>query len=263
MTSKQVTKNSKTSEDKPSRRRTTKEEAPVVETESAPLQEKKAKRVRKPKESAPVEESVKIVPETVADVSEAVVEDVVEAVVEAVVEDVVESSEDKKSEGRRTVTRDSVEADFESLVSQLLAESDALKVSGKDSKTVRLLRQIAKRVRQLKTDSARVSKQKTRTTRPSNTSSGFMKAVKISKEMSKFTNWNPEELYTRVAVTKELCQYIKEHDLQNPEDRRQILPDEKLAKLLAYDGKKDKPLTYYYLQQKIQPHFVSSISTLN
>jgi upstream activation factor subunit UAF30 len=245
MTSKQVTKNSKTSEDKPSRRRATKEEAPVVVTESAPVEEKKAKRARKPKESAPVEEAVKIVPETI--------EEVVETVVETVV---VESSEEKKSEGRRVVTRESVDTDFDSLVSQLLADSDALKETGKDSKTVRLLRQIAKRVRQLKTDSARVSKQKTRTTRPSNTSSGFMKAVKISKEMAKFTNWNHEELYTRVAVTKELCQYIKENDLQNPEDRRQILPDEKLAKLLAYDGKKDKPLTYYYLQQKIQPHFV-------
>jgi len=57
-------------------------------------------------------------------------------------------------------------------------------------------------------------------------------------------------------VTKYICNYVKELDLQNPEDRRQILADKKLAKLLDYDREKDgEALTYFYLQKKIQPHF--------
>jgi chromatin remodeling complex protein RSC6 len=86
--------------------------------------------------------------------------------------------------------------------------------------------------------------------------SGFMKPVKISKEMAKFTGWDGRELKSRVDVTKYLCNYIKNNDLQNEADRRQIKPDKKLAKLLNYDEKKDGcPLTYFYLQKKMQPHF--------
>jgi hypothetical protein len=73
-----------------------------------------------------------------------------------------------------------------------------------------------------------------------------------------------EQMRSRVEVTKFICDYIKSNNLQNPQDRRQIVPDSKLCKLLDFkpvkDGKdKDgKALTYYYLQQKIQPHFVQA-----
>jgi upstream activation factor subunit UAF30 len=101
-----------------------------------------------------------------------------------------------------------------------------------------------------------VSKQRQRSNRQKNTTSGFMKQVPISKEMAKFANWDPSQLRSRVEVTKFICDYVKQHNLQNPQDRRQILPDDKLSKLLNYDAKKsDKPLTYYYLQRVIQPHF--------
>ena len=170
-------------------------------------------------------------------------------------------TEDPVSEKRRRdVTRETVERDFDDLLRMLSEETQHIQsTEGKNSSvSVKLLRQLVKRVKSLKSDTQRVSKQRTRSSRPVNTSSGFMKPVKISKEMSKFVGWNPEELKSRVSITKALCQYIKDNDLQNPEDRRQIVPDSKLAKLLNYDQKVDgKPLTYYYLQQKIQPHFSS------
>ena len=85
-----------------------------------------------------------------------------------------------------------------------------------------------------------------------------MKPVKISKEMTDFTGWAPDELKSRVDVTKYICGYIREKDLQNPKDRRQIQPDTKLQALLHLSKKdlKDEPLTYYTLQKKIQGHFV-------
>lgn len=56
----------------------------------------------------------------------------------------------------------------------------------------------------------------------------FYISVKISTEMAKFTGWDKDE-------TKYLCQYIRDNNLQNPKDKRQILTDSKLQKLLRFD----------------------------
>jgi chromatin remodeling complex protein RSC6 len=163
---------------------------------------------------------------------------------------------------RRVVDRDSVFADFDALVQSVETEIESIrsasngKVSG-----VKFLRSLNKSLKQLKKDTTRAMKQKRRNpNRAKNTSSGFMKPVAISGEMSKFTGWDADELKSRVDVTKYICGYIRDHDLQNPADRRQIVPDKKLTALLKLDKKslKEEPLTYYSLQKKIQPHFVSA-----
>ena len=79
-----------------------------------------------------------------------------------------------------------------------------------------------------------------------------MKHIKINKDLSLFLEANPEELITRVFVTKKLCQYIKEKDLQNPAGQREILLDDNLQKLFNTG---DKKLTYYSMQKQIQQHF--------
>ena len=86
-----------------------------------------------------------------------------------------------------------------------------------------------------------------------------MKPVQLSKEMAQFTGWDPTELKSRLDVTKYICEYIKEKQLQNPEDRRIIKPDNKLQNLLKLTGNSDEPpLTYYTLQKNIQHHFTST-----
>jgi hypothetical protein len=68
---------------------------------------------------------------------------------------------------------------------------------------------------------------------------------------------NPDDLKSRVDVTKFLCNYIRENNLQNPTDKRQIVPDAKLSKLIKYDSKKEsEPLRYYSLQKFLKPHFM-------
>jgi chromatin remodeling complex protein RSC6 len=59
-------------------------------------------------------------------------------------------------------------------------------------------------------------------------------------------------------VTKFICNYIKEKDLQDPADRRNIRveQDPSLKKLLSFDGKDKKPLTYYTLQSYLKGHFL-------
>ena len=75
--------------------------------------------------------------------------------------------------------------------------------------------------------------------------------------MSKFTGWDEDELHSRADVTKYICAYVKKNGLQNPDDGRQIMPDTKLQKLLGYDPRSDKTLTYFNLQTflKRQNHF--------
>ena len=118
---------------------------------------------------------------------------------------------------------------------------------------VKFVKSVTKSLRTLKKDTVKAMKMKRKTNRAKNTTSGFMKPVKISDEMIKFTGWDADAPKSRVDVTKFICKYIKEKDLQKPEDRRVILPDSKLKKILKYE--EGDNLTYYSLQKKIQHHF--------
>jgi upstream activation factor subunit UAF30 len=161
------------------------------------------------------------------------------------------------SRRRAKPTRESVDQLFISFLERLDAECVQSKENKQRKVSARTWRSLAKEAKALHNQSLKLMK-KTKTTGSSN-GSGFMKPVRISKEMAKFTGWDVSEPKSRVDVTKFLCKYIKDNDLQNPEDRRQILADKKLAKLLNYDLAKDGvPLTYFYLQKKIQAHFAPS-----
>ena len=190
----------------------------------------------------------------------------VEEVVEEVVEETTPTTAEvapKATKKRRVVDRESVFASFDALQKQVEDEIDAVRSASDKTRVsgVKFLRSLNKSLKQLKKDTARAMKQKRKNpNRAKNTSSGFMKPVPISGEMSKFTGWNSDELKSRVDVTKYICGYIRDNNLQNPDDRRQIVPDKKLQALLKLDKKslKEEPLTYYSLQKKIQPHFVKS-----
>ena len=84
---------------------------------------------------------------------------------------------------------------------------------------------------------------------------GFRQKIKISPELANFCNWNVGSLHSRVEVTKHICDYIREHNLQNPEDRRQIFLDRPLKELFNCDK---EYVTYYSLQTYIKPHYVEN-----
>ena len=158
---------------------------------------------------------------------------------------------------RKVRSRETVLQDINSLSTLIEEEVARLRDGPNKAKGVKFLRTLGKHVKDLQKNAARVLKQKKPTERKNNTNSGFLKPVKISGEMAKFTGWDTKELKSRVDVTKFICNYIKENNLQNPTDKRQINADVKLSKLLKFDSKKDdKPLTYYRIQSYIKPHFV-------
>jgi chromatin remodeling complex protein RSC6 len=227
------------------------EKTEVVVATPVPVSESKPKGRAK---AVPKEVPPKVVPQPV------IVPQVVETSVSNVETDVVSGVEDSKKVTQRHVpTSESVEKEFDELINGLDEEIKKLRESTAKSKGVKFLRTLNKRLKVLKNHALRVSKKKV-TTRRNNTNSGFLKPVHISKELAKFTGWDQNELRSRVDVTKYICNYIKEKNLQDPADKRNIRveDDGNLKKLLKYDGKDKKPLTYYRLQTYLKGHFNSS-----
>lgn len=89
---------------------------------------------------------------------------------------------------------------------------------------------------------------------PKRAPSGFNKAAPLSKELSKFLGLDAKAELSRPDVTKRITKYIKDNNLQNDTNKREILPDKKLGKLLSgpTDG---TALTFFNLQKYIKHHF--------
>ena len=83
--------------------------------------------------------------------------------------------------------------------------------------------------------------------------SGFAKPTVISKELCDFLGKPYGTELARTEVTKYLTKYIKENSLQQQDDKRYIVPDKKLAKLLKTS--KDSEVTYFNLQKWMKHHF--------
>ncbi len=60
--------------------------------------------------------------------------------------------------------------------------------------------------------------------------SKFMQPMKVSEELAAVVGRGP---MPRTEVTKKLWAYIKAHKRQDPSNKRNIIPDEKLAKVLG------------------------------
>lgn len=99
------------------------------------------------------------------------------------------------------------------------------------------------------TDKRRVEKRNMSNRAPS----GFLKPTAISNELADFVGKPYGSEMARREVTLFLNQYIREHNLQNPQNGRIILADEKLRKLLKLEPTTE--LTYFNLQSHIAKHF--------
>jgi len=82
---------------------------------------------------------------------------------------------------------------------------------------------------------------------------GFKRPTKISDELCDFFGRPHGTLMARTDVTKELSNYIRENKLQDPKNGRNILPDQKLRKLLRI-GKTDE-LNIFNMQTYMVPHY--------
>ena len=86
--------------------------------------------------------------------------------------------------------------------------------------------------------------------------SGFAKPSSVSAELANFLGIAPSEQIARTEVTSKVISYIKEHNLQNPEKRKEIIPDEKLSMILQA-GPTDI-IQFFNLQTYLKKHFISN-----
>ncbi|MAP62050.1 MAG: hypothetical protein CMF82_03770 [Candidatus Marinimicrobia bacterium] len=84
--------------------------------------------------------------------------------------------------------------------------------------------------------------------------SGFAKPSDVSSELCKFMGRSDGTQIARTEVTQYLINYIKENNLQFAENKKIIVPDEKLKSLLGVDNKTE--VTYFNLQGLMNKHFV-------
>ena len=176
-------------------------------------------------------------------------------------------TETKKTAGRRTVNKETFEEDCVKFEEMMNAELEMFRACEQPTKNkgMKSMRALQKAFKQLHRDGNKVTKfKKNASTRKVNTTSGFLKPVKISEEMSKFLNWDVTKTYSRTQITKEICNYISSKLLNDPENKRNINCDDKLQTLLNFNDstatKDDNgvvlPLTYFRLQQYLKHHFI-------
>ena len=202
----------------------------------------------------------------------------VEPVVAAATASATEADGEEKK-ARRVVTKQSVYDDFSSLITRITEEiekrapkdaeeGEAATASKKPKRKkdtgvpLKFLRSINKRLAVLQNDSAKMMKLKRESNRD-NSKSGLMKPVGISNELFTFLKGAGFEVektgqYARVEITRKIHAYVKDKNLRQEKDKRVILPDAKLAKLLNYDANTAKEeMTYFRLPQYLKVHFVS------
>lgn len=114
-------------------------------------------------------------------------------------------------------------------------------------------------VKQLQKEHAKLQKATTKKTKKTASStgprtlSGFAKPSQLSDELCDFMGVAKGTSMARTEVTRMINDYIKKNNLQSAEDKRHILPDEKLSKILNIKG--DEKLTYFNLQKYMKHHF--------
>lgn len=96
--------------------------------------------------------------------------------------------------------------------------------------------------------------------KPKRAPSGFAKPSEISKTLCDFLGKPIGTEMARTEVTKYITQYIKAHNLQNPENKRHIIPDAKLGDLLNVTN--NEVVTYFNLQKYMKHHFPKSAAAL-
>lgn len=92
---------------------------------------------------------------------------------------------------------------------------------------------------------------------PPRAPSGFAKPTALSETLCSFLGVDAGTQMARTDVTRRINDYIKVHNLQDPSDKRNIIPDAKLSTLIQKENE-DTPLTYFNLQSSIKHHFIKN-----
>jgi chromatin remodeling complex protein RSC6 len=185
-----------------------------------------------------------------------------EPVVENVVEPTVEATEVAEVTEVAESLEDSMKSRFERLVKSKQDLIAQLKLEVQELRKLQRDHEVAMK------DALKKSKRKKSAPKDGvpRKPSGFASPVVVSDELYGFLaqfGVKKGEPTARTDVTRHITAYIKQHDLQNPEARREIQPDATLKKLFGEpvelrnpeDPTSQKVYTYLKLQRYLSPHF--------
>jgi chromatin remodeling complex protein RSC6 len=148
-----------------------------------------------------------------------------------------------------TASSDAAPADVSTRLADALDKSVQIAAAGKD--LVSMFKQLQKDVAKL----TKGRKQPSKSADPKEPKklSGFAKPTDLSDKLCEFLSLPTGSMLARTDVTRLINKYIKDNNLQNPEDRRSIAPDAKLSELLGLQP--GEQLTYFKLQSHLKPQF--------
>jgi hypothetical protein len=156
----------------------------------------------------------------------------------AKVVDTVVAPADAAVEGGAASALDDLAAKFTALSALFKETQSALKVLSKEYEKMK------------KTVSKSERKRANARTNPN----GFAKPALITDALCDFLSVPKGTEMSRTDVTRKINAYIKEHNLNKPENKRIILPDEKLRKIL--NVKPSEEVSFFSLQRFLSPLFV-------
>tara|TARA_B100001564_G_scaffold354868_1_gene366203 strand:- start:422 stop:913 length:492 start_codon:yes stop_codon:yes gene_type:complete len=84
----------------------------------------------------------------------------------------------------------------------------------------------------------------------------FSRPVDVTEALCEFLGRPTGSQISRTEVTQALSKYIKENDLANPENRREIKCDSKMEKLLGVSE-----VQWFQLQKYLAPHYIKKGAT--
>jgi chromatin remodeling complex protein RSC6 len=227
--------------------------------------------------------------------------------------ELAENEENKKSQKkrRRKATMQDHVQHYDNILALLDTEID--RKSREKEKGVRSFQKARKLIVQMRKELPQVTRSKEAralcSTRKKNLNSGLYLEYTISEELADFLKVPHDTTLSRIDVMRAICLYVHrkedeerpevkrwfslnpkgKRDLQDPKDRKYIIPDEKLSGLLRYkkfvqDVKKgkiykkvriqdaeddeddfelvkveDTRLSYMYIQKLIKDHFIEAV----
>ena len=168
----------------------------------------------------------------------------------------------KKAKNNAKVKKTTMDELYEKNIEDMNAEydeilekvADLIKIGKQISTNVRKIRKrTIKKMNSLHKANLKLKNDKKQVREPS----GFAKPSRVSDELCAFLGKPTGTEIARTSVTSFITEYIRNNNLQNPENKKEILLDTKLSKII---NPGDETLTYFNLQRHMKHHYGSSSS---
>jgi chromatin remodeling complex protein RSC6 len=162
--------------------------------------------------------------------------------------------EESSSSTQEAVSEESnTEVLFNKLIAQFQDVQLVMKTLHSNLKV--LQKEVLKEKKENKKKSVKFSKKKSDKKR---SPSGFAKPALVTDDLASFMDVPPGTQLARTDVTSNVIAYVMKEKLQNPANKKQIIPDDKLRKLL--NPKEEDVITFFNLQTYLKHHFIPTVA---